>query len=210
MQHEPYPGDRALIKQRAKDMLRTYWGPCIGVLVLYGMLVAVVGAATLGLGELFLMPPLLVGFCLFYLGVWRGKTPPFETLFGGFSRYTQSLIGILWMYLWTFLWSLLFVIPGLIKALAYSMTPYLLADYPDLDPRKALKVSMAITDGHKAEILVMSLSFLGWMILSGFTMGILYIVYVGPYFQLSMAGLYEALLDDAFDRGAVSQADLII
>ncbi|MDL2319267.1 DUF975 family protein [Eubacteriales bacterium OttesenSCG-928-A19] len=200
--------DRATIKARAKDTLNRYWGPCIGVLVLYTIINAVVAVPSMGIGTLFLMPPLTVGMTMFFLGVWRRHQPAFETMFNGFHRYTQSLIGILWMDLWIFLWSLLLVIPGIYKSLAYSMTPYLIADNPDLDPRKALKVSMAITNGHKAEILVMYLSFFGWLLLSGLTMGILYVVYVGPYMELSMAGLYEALLDDALDSGAVTQSDL--
>lgn len=200
--------DRTTIKNTAKEILRRYWGPCIGVLVLYSVLVSVVGALSFGIGDLFLMPPLLIGLSIFFINVWRREGPPFETLFSGFQRYAQSLIGILWMYLWTFLWSLLFIIPGIVKSYAYSMTPYLLADYPDIDPRQALKVSMAITKGRKAEIFIMQLSFLGWILLSGFTLGILYIVYVGPYYQISMAGLYQTLLEDALEEGAITPEDL--
>lgn len=200
--------DRITIKERAKAMLRQYWGTSIGAYVLYSVLIAALGALTLGIGELFLAPPLLVGVTMFFLGVWRGEQPLFETLFGGFRRYAQALVGILWMSLWTLLWSLLFVIPGIVKAYAYSMTPYLIADNPDLDPRKALRVSMAITAGHKAEIFVMQLSFFGWMLLSAFTLGILQLVYVGPYMQVAMAGLYESLLEDALERGIIAEADL--
>ena len=200
--------DRASIKERARFVVRGYRGPSIGVLVLYFVLIAAVGWITFGLGEIFLIPPIAIGLTMFYLGVWRAENPPFETLFAAFRRYTQALVGMLWMYLWTFLWSLLFLIPGVIKSYAYSMTPYLLADYPDLDPREALKVSMAITAGHKMEIFVMQVSFLGWLILSAFTLNILYFVYVGPYMETAMAGLYESLLADALDRGVITQDNL--
>ncbi len=200
--------ERTAIKERARALLRANWGNCIGAYVLYTVGVAVVTGATLGFGALFLAPPLLIGLTAFFLDIWRERDPQLETLFTGFRRYSQSLISVLWTQLFTFLWSLLFVIPGIIKSLAYSMTPYLVADYPDLNPRRALKVSMAITDGHKAEIFVMYLSFFGWMLLSGLTMGILQIVYVGPYTQMAVAGLYEALLRDALERGAITEADL--
>lgn len=200
--------DRVSIKERARFVLKTQQGNSIGILVLYTVLIAVVGGVTAGLGDIFLAPPLMVGLSLYFLGVWRAENPGFETLFTPFNRYVQSLVGVLWMYLWTFLWSLLFIIPGIIKSYAYSLTPYLIADYPDMDPRKALKLSMAITDGHKAEIFVMQMSFLGWLLLSGFTFGILYIIYVGPYMQTAMAGQYESLLADALERGVISQEDL--
>lgn len=200
--------DRVSIKERSRELLRQYRGPSIGVLVLYSVLLAVVTAVSFGLGDLFLAPPLLVGLSMFYLGVYRGEQPPFETLFQAFNRYTQALIGVLWMNLWIFLWSLLLIIPGIIKAFAYSMTPYLLADFPDLDPREALKVSMRITAGHKAEIFIMYVSFLGWNLLSAFTFGILYIIHVGPYQQLSIAGLYESFLEQAIEEKKITPAEL--
>lgn len=200
--------DRATIKDRSRAVLREYRGPSIGVYVLYAVLIAVVTGATFGFGDFFLVPPLFVGLTMFYLHVWRRQQPQFETLFAGFYRYTQSLVGILWMYLWTFLWSLLFIIPGIVKGLAYSMTPYLLSDYPDIDPRHALRVSMKITDDHKAEIFVMQLSFIGWHMLSAFTLGILQIVFVAPYQQIAMAGLYEQLLAEALEEGDITEADL--
>lgn len=200
--------DRVLVKERARMLLRSYRGISIGVIVVYTTIFCVVSAVTLGFGSLFIMPPLAVGLSMFFLGVWREENPPFETMLGGFQRYTQSLIGILWMNLWIFLWGLLLVIPGIVKALAYSMTPYLLADYPDIGPRTALKISMAMTKGRKAEIFVLYLSFLGWHILSALTLGILELVHVGPYFQISMAGLYEGLKQDAFEEGRLSEADL--
>lgn len=200
--------DRVSIKERARDAIRGHRGPSIGVLVLYGVLTSIVTAVSYGIGALFLVPPLYVGMCVFFLRTWRGEQPPFETLFEGFQYYTRSLVGVLWMSLWTFLWSLLFIIPGIIKGYAYSMTPYLIADYPDLDPREAVKVSMAITNGHKMEIFIMQLSFFGWSLLSAFTMGILYIVYVGPYMETAMAGLYESILLDGLERGVVTEADL--
>lgn len=200
--------DRVAIKERAKEMLRDYRGNCIGVYVLYTVLVAISAAVLYGLGSLFLEPPLLIGISLFSLYVYRGEKPGFETLFSGFNRYVQSLVSMLWMDLWIFLWSLLFIIPGIYKALAYSMTPYLVADHPNLDPRRALKISMIITKGRIAEILVMYLSFFGWILLSALTLGILQIVHVGPYMQISLAGQYEMILADALETGVITEQDL--
>ena len=200
--------DRVDIKLTAREALREYRWPSVGMLVLYVVLNSFVIAISFGLGEFFLAPPLLIGLTVFFLGVWRRQDPQFDTLFDGFKRYAQSLVGILWMYLFTFLWSLLFIIPGIIKGLAYSMTPYLLADNPNLDPQKALKISMAITEGHKGDIFVMYLSFIGWEILSAFTFGILHIIFVGPYMQVAFAGMYESILSDALARRVITEADL--
>lgn len=200
--------DRVLIKERARDILRNDRGTAIGVGVLYMVLGSVATTITAGLGSIFLMPPLVIGMYLFHILMFRGKRPSFDALFEGFSHYTQSLVGMLWMWLFTCLWSLLFIIPGIIKAYAYWATPYLLADYPDLNPREALKLSMRITQGRKMEIFVMQLSFFGWALLSGFTFGILYIIHVGPYMNLSLAGLYDAMLHDALEDGTIDEHEL--
>jgi uncharacterized membrane protein len=49
-------------------------------------------------------------------------------------------------------------------------------------------------NGHKWEYFVLYLSFLGWFILSGFTMGILDL-WVLPYYNLALANFYIKLAD---------------
>ena len=112
------------------------------------------------------------------------------------------------MYLFIILWSFLFFIPGIIKAISYSLTPYLLAEYPNIQATDAIKVSMRMTNGFKSEIFVMGLSFLGWLILSGLTCGILHLFYTGPYISTSFAGLYKELKENALKTGAVTPQQL--
>ena len=50
--------------------------------------------------------------------------------------------------IFTCLWSLLFVIPGIIKAISYSMAYFVLADNPELSAKEALDESKRITSGH--------------------------------------------------------------
>ncbi len=47
--------------------------------------------------------------------------------------------------------------------------------------------------GHKGELFVLYLSFLGWDLLSLLTFGILEIVYVAPYKAAAVAGFYDAI-----------------
>ena len=63
-------------------------------------------------------------------------------------------------------------------------------------------------NGHKAELFVLHLSFIGWAFLSSFTCGILLILYVGPYMQTTIVGHYCELLDFAVKCGVVSVEEL--
>ncbi len=193
--------ERFEIKSQAKaSFLAQYW-TCVVMSAAYAVLVSVVSGATFGVAAFLLMPPLSVGYAYFNLRIYRGEAGDVvEAFAAGFKDYGKSLVGILWTYLFTFLWSLLFLIPGIVKALAYSMTPYILTDMPNVTAKDALRVSMKMTDGHKGEIFMMALSFLGWWLLTGLTFGILAFFYTGPYTATSFAGLYEELKKNALEK----------
>ena len=95
--------------------------------------------------------------------------------------------------LYIFLWSLLFVIPGFVKSYEYRMIPYLLAEYPDMAPDEAFRISREMMTGNKWETFVLDLSFFGWNILSAITLGLTGIFYSEPYQMLTNSALYLTL-----------------
>lgn len=84
--------------------------------------------------------------------------------------------------IFTFLWALLLVIPGIIKAIGYSLVTFILADekYKDLSYTQILKKSEEMMQGHKMDYFVLQLSFIGWHMLAIFTLGLLEI-WILPY-----------------------------
>ena len=90
-------------------------------------------------------------------------------------------------------WSLLFIIPGIVKAYEYRMIPYLLAENPEMSKEEAFAISKQMMSGQKWRTFVLDLSFFGWILLSGFTCGILAIFYVNPYVFSTQSALYERL-----------------
>lgn len=99
---------------------------------------------------------------------------------------TSLLVGI-----FVFLWSLLFVIPGIIASYAYIWAIILVID-KDLEPKEAIKESKSMMNGHKWDYFVFELSFTGWIILSVFTLGILWIWLI-PYVAVANVLYYEEL-----------------
>jgi len=112
---------------------------------------------------------------------------------------------ILWLFVPVFLAAL---IPVFIKGLSYFMTPYILADCPEVRAREALALSKRMMDGHKKELFVLMLSFIGWMLLSALTLGILYIIYVGPYLYTTYAGFYDKVRERALTEGKIVPEEL--
>ena len=106
------------------------------------------------------------------------------------------------------LWSLLFVIPGIIKAYEYSMVKYILSVNPTIDYRSALDLSKKIMRGHKFDLFVFHLSFIGWHFLSLFTFGILSIVHVAPYQLLAETEFFANVRDLAILNCVITHNDI--
>ena len=130
----------------------------------------------------------------------------FGDFISGFSKCISGFLGLLWFTLWTALWSMLFVIPGIVKAFSYSQMFFVMADNPKIGVTKAMKISKIMTKGNKGELFVMALSFLGWDILSLFTLGIL-TLWIKPYKMMSYTNAYYAMKVQALKLGSLTPED---
>lgn len=88
-----------------------------------------------------------------------------------------------------FLWSLT-LIGGVIKRYSYFLVPYIAAENPDVRALEAVTLSRRMMRGHKWECFLMEMSFLGWVILGGATLGISEIFYSNPYRMATYAEYY--------------------
>lgn len=73
------------------------------------------------------------------------------------------------------------------------MIPYILAENPKIQRKKAFKLSKKMMKGNKWKTFILDLSFLGWELLSIFTFGLLNIFYINPYKVATTVELYEVL-----------------
>ncbi|PKK97101.1 MAG: hypothetical protein CVV58_02995 [Tenericutes bacterium HGW-Tenericutes-3] len=114
----------------------------------------------------------------------------------------QFLIG-----LYVFLWSLLFVIPGIIKAYAYSMSFYLIQRKPDLNATEAIDMSKKITTGYKSDLFVLDLSYFGWYFLGLFTFGILWL-WVAPKHRTAKTLYYNEIYEVNFPKVVIESDEI--
>ena len=178
----------------------------IGAVALSAIALVIVA---LGLAfKLFVGGPIEVGMNRYFLEARQDRSD-FANLFSMFraGRYLNVVKANAWRMLFTFLWLLLFVIPGIIKGYSYSMIPYLMADNPGMDYQRAMKLSMAMTNGEKWNIFVLDLSFIGWYLLGllACCVGILFVV---PYVVATKAELYVTLRQKAIEANLCSAEEL--
>ena len=136
--------------------------------------------------------PLSWGLTVSLLRNHREESVDLENLFDGFrgGRYTRVFCALFLVQLFTFLWALLLIIPGIIKAFSYALTPYIIMDEPELTARQAITRSCEIMEGRRWKLFCLYLSFIGWGILSILTFGI-GILWLVPYMNASVAAFYE-------------------
>ena len=154
----------------------------VGVLAIIGILLSI-----------FLYMPMEVGCRRFFIKNLNEKAQLKEVAFGYDNNYKNVVKTLFLRSLIVFLLSLLLVIPGIIMSYAYRMVPYILAENPDMKTRHIFKHSRELMKGNKWKAFVLDLSFIGWVLLSVLTMGLLYIFYVGPFYHSTCAALYETL-----------------
>jgi uncharacterized membrane protein len=165
-----------------------YWWVFLFVLIVS----ALPGATSMAAVGFVLAGPLLVSQSYYLLDVIENdaKGDRLEWLFEGFKKsFLNSFLAWLLSSIFVFLWSLLLVIPGIIKALAYSMTPYIISEEPNIDALAAIQKSQDMMRGNKMRLFSLYLSFIGWIILCILTAGIGFI-FLMPYIQMSVANFY--------------------
>ena len=150
--------------------------------------------------------PLIVGCYRFFLQNSRGPAELNE-LGAGFRGDWGNVVLVMFLKnLFLALWTMLFIIPGIVKAYAYRMVPYILKEHPELSGTQAITLSRRMMKGHKGDAFVLDLSFIGWILLSALTFGILHLFYVGPYIQATDAELYKVVRADYEARLAAGTA----
>jgi uncharacterized membrane protein len=186
-QYQTAKFDRALLKSNAKAQIKGN----IGVLFVCTLLISLItGAATPILGAGFLIgPSFSMSIFMIYLGMTRNIKPRVGDIFKGFDIFGKALWLSIITGFFVMLWTMLFIIPGMVKALSYSMAPYILAENPNMTAREALRESKRITDGYKLKLFVLELSFIGWIMLGSLTLGLLYI-WLTPYMNATLANAY--------------------
>ncbi len=112
-----------------------------------------------------------------YIDVANNLTPMFgEVIKKGFTeKPLRTLVHQFFVGLFVLMWTFLFIIPGFIASYAYSMGYYIMNHEIDISALDAISDSKNYMRGHKLELFILDLSYLGWYLLGILTLGILWL-----------------------------------
>ncbi|MBQ1979125.1 MAG: DUF975 family protein [Alistipes sp.] len=179
--------NNVMIRQETRELMRGKWLKGAMIALIYMAVAALITYVTSGnpdendpskwllslatqlLASIVILYPLQVGFAMVWLKLARtGSGPELKPLLGGFTRrYHKSAMGtLLLMQIYTVLWTLLLIVPGIIKSIEYAMTPFIVADEPELGCNEAIEKSMAMMRGKRWQFFKIILGMIGWIILA--------------------------------------------
>jgi uncharacterized membrane protein len=186
--------ENGILMRKAQESLKGKWALAIGTFLVYMLITGSIGSIR-GIGSvlsLIIAGPLTLGTATFSLSISRNREASLEQLFQGFNRFTTAMAAYLLMMVMVLLWSMLLIIPGIIAALSYSMTFFILSDAPSTNATEALNKSKEMMDGYKLKLLNLYLRFFLLALLCVLTLGIGFLWLI-PYAHITVATFYEDL-----------------
>lgn len=186
--------NKELMKQ-ARECLRGRWGTAILASLLYLGIISIPNFIPIigSIAILIIAGPLTLGMVVIILSISRKEDVQLSQLFKGFQNFATAIGSYFLMTIFILLWSLLFIIPGIIAALSYSLTWYIIHDNPSMGPLEALKTSKEMMTGRKWKLFCLGLRFFGWILLCYLTFGIGFL-WLAPYMLVSYAKFYEDII----------------
>ena len=149
--------------------------------------------------------PLNWGFAIYFLRLIRNDDLSYWHLFDGYKDFLRIFLAEFLTSIAMLIGFCLLIVPGIILGAGLLMTDFILKDDPEISALDAMMKSWKMTDGHKAELIYLFLSFLGWIILSLLTLGIGFLL-LYPYMQSTLAHVYEDLKAEKEEQPFVQEA----
>jgi uncharacterized membrane protein len=198
--------ENSILKNLALESLKNNWGVAIGTYFVFGLIITAISfIPILGfIGSILLTGPLTLGLTMFSLSVSRNQDISFDKLFKGFDNFGTAFLAYLLQVVFVILWSLLLIVPGIIAAISYSMTFFIIADNPGIGANEAIDKSKAMMQGYKMKYFLLALGFIGWGILCILTLGIGFLWLI-PYMNISYAKFYEDLKGELSESSATNE-----
>jgi uncharacterized membrane protein len=184
--------ENRILMAQARESLRDKWGLAIGTFVVFTVIMIPI-ALIPGAGwiiAILIGGPMSIGLAIFTLSVSRKQDSQLAQIFEGFQKFSVGLGAYILKAIFTILWMLLLIVPGIIAALSYSMTYFIIAEDDSIGSLDAITKSKEMMRGNKWKLFCLCFRFLGWILLCILTIGIGFL-WLYPYMMVSFAQFYD-------------------
>lgn len=184
--------ENKILMAEARESLRNKWGTAVAAFFIY-LVISTILAIIPILGSIAIIiidGPLVLGIAIFSLSISRNSESKINQIFDGFKNFGTSFAAYVLTAIFTILWILLLIVPGIIASLSYSLTFFLIADNPGIDPLEAIRLSKKMMYGYKWKLFCLYFRFFWWFLLCFLTLGIGFLWLV-PYVEVTKGKFYD-------------------
>lgn len=142
----------------------------------------------------FLLVPLQIGLNGYMMGFVQNDTFNRDAIFAPYDDTFKIIGASILMSFVVMIGFIFFIIPGIYLAFSYALVPYLLVTNKDLSITETLELSRKMMNGHKLDLFVLGISFLGWMLLIPCTFGII-LIWLYPYMMTATTKFFVDIID---------------
>lgn len=142
----------------------------------------------------FLLVPLQIGLNGYMMGFVQNDTFNRDAIFAPYDDTFKIIGASILMSFVIMVGFIFFIIPGIYLAFSYALVPYLLVTNKDLSITETLELSRKMMNGHKLDLFVLGISFLGWMLLVPCTFGII-LIWLYPYMMTATTKFFTDIID---------------
>ena len=170
------------LPEQYEEILVGVLGISLAFLTVIAVVISVVGLILGGVME--------IGKARYHLNLIDGAAARFDDLFTAFPQFLAALVMRLVRQVLITLGMLLLVIPGVMLVFSYAAAPYIMAQDPECEGLEALRRSRELMKGNRMDLFLLDLSFIGWELLSLFTLGI-GSLFLNPYKEAARASFFR-------------------
>jgi len=211
--------NRVDLKNDAKESLKDHWAESIKVLII--LLIISIGTTILfkyilhfgiydyEIGKIgdekivttinYISPIidslLTFGFLSFFLKLSRNEEVTCNELFSKMHMIIKFIVMTILTMIIVTIGLFCLIIPGIMLAIGLSQTSLILLDNPNMNIIDAMILSWKMMNGYKMDYFMLIISFLGWIFILIFTLGIGYFWLI-PYMNVTMCNFYNRLKEE--------------
>lgn len=142
----------------------------------------------------FLLVPLQIGLNGYMMGFVQNDTFNRDAIFAPYDDTFKIIGASILMSFVIMIGFIFFIILGIYLAFSYALVPYLLVTNKNLSITETLELSRKMMNGHKLDLFVLGISFLGWMLLVPCTFGII-LIWLYPYMMTATTKFFVDIID---------------
>lgn len=184
--------ENRILMTQARESLKGKWGLAVGTFLVYMLIMIAIQLIPIAgiIISILISGPMAIGLAIFALSISRKQDAKLSQIFDGFQKFSVGLGAYILLIIFVILWMLLLIVPGIIAALSYSQTFYIIAENDSIGSLEAITKSKEMMRGKKWKLFCLGFRFLGWALLSVLSLGI-GLLWLMPYMTVSFAKFYD-------------------